>query len=200
MSKSARMDFPATGRNVEPILEVLKTLLPAEGLIVEVASGSGQHTARFAVEFPDLIWQPTDIDPEHRRSIVAWSEGLSNVLKPLDLDATASDWPVARANGIVCINMIHIAPWSAALGLLTGAGRTLGSGEALYLYGPYMIDGTHTSESNARFDEDLKSRHSSWGIRNLEDVVSAALEVGLNLDRTVKMPANNLSVVFRKSA
>lgn len=194
------MDFPSTGRNAEPILEVLKTLLPATGLVVEVASGSGQHAARFAMEFPNLIWQPTDIDPEHRRSIVAWSEGLSNVLKPLGLDATASNWPVERANAVICINMIHISSWSAGLGLLTGASKILEPEEALYLYGPYMIDGVHTSESNARFDEDLKSRHSSWGIRNLEDVVSAALEVGLNLDRTVKMPANNLSVVFRKSA
>ena len=194
------MDFPSTERNAEPILEVLKTLLPSAGLVLEVASGSGQHAARFAMELPGLIWQPTDIDPDHRRSIVAWSEGLSNVLKPLDLDATASDWPVARANGIVCINMIHIAPWSAALGLLTGAGRTLGSGEALYLYGPYMIDGTHTSDSNARFNADLKARNPSWGIRNLANVVSAALDAGLKLDRTVEMPANNLSVVFRKSA
>jgi len=200
MLKSARMDFPSTERNAEPILEVLKTLLPSAGLVLEVASGSGQHAARFAMELPGLIWQPTDIDPDHRRSIVAWSEGLSNVLKPLDLDATASDWPVARANGIVCINMIHIAPWSAALGLLTGAGRTLGSGEALYLYGPYMIDGTHTSDSNARFNADLKARDPSWGIRNLANVVSAALDAGLKLDRTVEMPANNLSVVFRKSA
>ena len=200
MLKSARMDFPSTERNAEPILEVLKTLLPSAGLVLEVASGSGQHAARFAMELPGLIWQPTDIDPDHRRSIVAWSEGLSNVLKPLDLDATASDWPVARANGIVCINMIHIAPWSAALGLLTGAGRTLGSGEALYLYGPYMIDGTHTSDSNARFNADLKARNPSWGIRNLANVVSAALDAGLKLDRTVEMPANNLSVVFRKSA
>ena len=194
------MDFPSTGRNAEPILEVLKTLLPAEGLVVEVASGSGQHAARFAVEFSDLIWQPTDIDPEHRRSIVAWSNGLTNILKPLDLDATACDWPVARANAVICINMIHIAPWSAGLGLLKGTGRILKPGEALYLYGPYMIDGAHTSESNAQFDADLKSRHPSWGIRNLADVVSAAVEAGLKLDRTVQMPANNLSVIFRKSA
>ena len=200
MSKSARLDFPSTGRNAEPILEVLKTLLPAEGLVVEVASGSGQHAVRFALEFPDLIWQPTDIDPDHRRSIATWSEGLHNVLKPLDLDATVSDWPVARANAVICINMIHIAPWSAGLGLLAGAGRILGPGEALYLYGPYMIDGAHTSESNARFDEILKSRHPSWGLRNLADVVSAALDAELKLDRTVEMPANNLSVIFRKSA
>ena len=194
------MDFPSTGRNAEPILEVLKTLLPAEGLVVEVASGSGQHAARYAVEFSDLIWQPTDIDPEHRRSIVAWSNGLSNVLKPLDLDATASDWPVARANAVICINMIHIAPWSAGLGLLKGTGKILEPGEVLYLYGPYMIDGAHTSESNAQFDADLKSQHPSWGIRNLADVVSSALEAGLKLDRTVQMPANNISVIFRKSA
>ena len=200
MSKSARLDFPSTGRNAEPILEVLKTLLPAEGLVVEVASGSGQHAARFALEFPDLIWQPTDKDPDHRRSIVAGSEGLCNVLKPLDLDTTASDWPAGRANAVICINMIHIAPWSAGLGLLAGAGRILEPGEALYLYGPYMIDGAHTSESNARFDADLKSRHPSWGLRNLADVVSAALDAELKLDRTVEMPANNLSVIFRKSA
>ena len=192
------MDFPSTGRNAEPILEVLKTLLPAEGLVVEVASGSGQHAVRFALEFPDLIWQPTDIDPDHRRSIVAWSEGLRNVLKPLDLDTTASDWPAGRANAVICINMIHIAPWSAGLGLLMGASKTLGPGEALFLYGPYMINGAHTSESNAHFDADLKSRHPSWGLRNFEDVVSAALGAGLKLDRMIEMPANNLSVIFRK--
>ena len=200
MLKSARLDFPATGRNTEPILEVLRGVLPYEGIVVEVAAGSGQHVASFSREFPGLVWQPTDIDSDHCSSIKAWSDGRRNVLSPLVLDVVARKWPVERANVIICINMIHIAPWSAALGLMAGAGRILEPGGILYLYGPYLVGGEHTSESNARFDKDLRSRDSSWGLRDLSDVVNAASDTGLNFDKTVAMPANNLSVIFRKIA
>ena len=125
MLKGARLDFPATGRNSGPILEVLKDLLPVEGMVVEVASGSGQHVARFSAAFPGLVWQPTDIEPDHHRSIIAWTEGCRNVLGPVTLDAMASEWPVGRADAVLCINMIHIAPWTAGLGLFNGAGKIL---------------------------------------------------------------------------
>ena len=197
MANDDRLDFPATGRNTEPILVVLRELLPPEGLMLKVASGSGQHVARFAAEFPGLTWQPTDLDPEHRRSISAWARDMTNVLEPLELDASSNPWPVENADVIMCANMIHIAPWTAGLGLLGGAGRILAPGGMLYLYGPYMIDNVHTAKSNARFDESLKSRDPSWGLRDLDDVTEAAAGAGLILEKTVEMPANNLSVIFR---
>ena len=199
MANDDRLDFPATGRNTEPILEVLRELLPPEGLMLEVASGSGQHVARFAAEFPGLTWQPTDLDPEHRRSISAWARDMANVLEPLELDASANPWPVEHADAVICVNMIHIAPWTAGLGLLEGTGRILAPGGMLYLYGPYMIDNVHTAKSNARFDECLKSRDPSWGLRDLGDVIEAAAGAGLILEKTVEMPANNLSVIFRNA-
>ena len=199
MSNDARLDFPATGRNAEPILAVLKDVLPATGTVLEVASGSGQHVARFASEFPTLHWQPTDLDAEHRRSIEAWTADIENVDQPIALDASAKPWPVEQADAIICVNMIHIAPWSAGLGLLAGAGRILEPGAPLYLYGPYMIDGAHTADSNAQFDASLKSRDPAWGLRDLGDVTRVAAEHGLHLDKTVPMPANNFSVVFRKA-
>ncbi len=197
MANDDRLDFPATGLNTEPILAVLRELLPPEGLMLEVASGSGQHVARFAAEFPGLIWQPTDPDPEHRRSISVWARDMANVLEPLELDASANPWPVEHADVIMCANMIHIAPWTAGLGLLGGAGRILAPGGMLYFYGPYMIDNVHTAKSNARFDESLKSRDPSWGLRDLDDVIEAAAGAGLIFEKTVEMPANNLSVIFR---
>lgn len=199
MPNDARLDFPATGRNAGPILAVLKGVLPPAGTVLEVASGSGQHAARFAPEFPELNWQPTDLDADHRQSIAAWTAGMANVAEPIALDATAETWPVARADAIICVNMIHIAPWAAGRGLLAGAGRILPPGGPLYLYGPYMIDGTHTADSNARFDASLKSRDPSWGVRDLADVTAAAAAHGLHLDKTVEMPANNFSLVFRKT-
>ncbi|MBM09360.1 MAG: SAM-dependent methyltransferase [Magnetovibrio sp.] len=198
MAISARLDFPSTQRNAKPIIEVLRTLLPAEGKVVEIASGSGQHIMRFAQVFPGLVWQPTDIEPEHLRSIGAWTNGLKNVMKPYVLDASALKWPIERSSAVICINMLHIAPWEATVGLFVGASKILDSGGLLYLYGPYKIDGQHTSESNACFDADLKSRDSTWGLRDVSEIIVTAAEVGLKFDTTIQMPSNNLSLIFKK--
>ena len=197
MSAAERLDAPATGRNREPILAVLRRVLPAEGLVLEVASGTGQHAAWFGAALPGLVWQPTDRDPTHRASIAAWTEGLPSVRPPLDLDTTRRPWPVQRADAVVCINMIHIAPWAACLGLLEGAAELLPPGAPLVLYGPYKRGGAHTAPSNAAFDADLRARDPNWGVRDLEAVQEAA--AGFVLEEVVEMPANNLTVVFRRS-
>ena len=199
MTAAARLDAPATGRNREPLLAVLRRALPAEGLVLEVASGTGQHAAFFAEALPGLVWQPTDRDPTHRASIAAWTEGLPNVRPPLDLDTTHRPWPVERAAAVVCINMIHIAPWEAGLGLLDGAAAVLPAGGPLVLYGPYRRGGMHTAPSNAAFDADLRTRNPAWGVRDLEAVETAALAAGFTLAEVVEMPANNLTVLFRRS-
>jgi len=197
MSAAERLDAPATGRNREPILAVLRRVLPAEGLVLEVASGTGQHAAWFGAALPGLVWQPTDRDPTHRASIAAWTEGLPSVRPPLDLDTTRRPWPVQRADAVVCINMIHIAPWAACLGLLEGAAELLPPGAPLVLYGPYKRGGAHTAPSNAAFDADLRARDPTWGVRDLEAVQKAA--AGFVLEEVAEMPANNLTVVFRRS-
>jgi SAM-dependent methyltransferase len=191
---------PATERNREPILAVLSRILPPSGLVLEVSSGTGEHAAFFAAALPHLAWQPTDRDERALASIAAHREvaALGNLLPPLMLDASSPDWPVARADAVACINMIHIAPWAAAEGLMAGAAQILPPGGALYLYGPYKEGGVHTAESNHRFDMDLQLRDSSWGVRNLEDVVALAAGHGLAHAETVTMPANNHSVVFVK--
>jgi len=195
-----RLHFPATSRNADPILEILRGVLPERGIVLEVASGSGQHVAHFATRFPNLTWQPTDLDPAHRRSIGAWTRELENVLEPKALDATGTDWPLDAADAIICANMIHIAPWSAGLGLLAGAGRILSTGGVLFLYGPFSVGGAHTAESNARFDAGLRAQDPAWGVRDLDEVTAAADKHGLALEQAVAMPANNLSVIFRKTA
>ena len=200
----ARLDYPATGRNRDAILEILERVLPETGSVLEVASGSGQHIAWFAKSLTHLDWQPSDADTEVFPSIEAWTahEGVEdNVNPPLLIDGTMDIWPVGGIkdlNAITCINMIHIAPWVACLGLLKNAGRILPAGGILYLYGPYMVGGQHTASSNAAFDQSLKSRDPDWGIRNLDDVAETALMEGFQLTRTVRMPANNLSVVFQR--
>jgi SAM-dependent methyltransferase len=195
-----RIFRPHVVRNREPILDVLKRILPPRGLILEVASGSGEHAAYFAKALPLLSWQPTDPDAEALASIAAHraASGASNMLSPLQLDVTAQQWPVARADAILCNNMIHIAPWTACEGLIAGAARVLPAGGVLYLYGPYKIDGRHTAPSNQEFDLSLRERNPPWGIRDLADVVALAVRHGLALAETVPMPANNLSVVFRR--
>ena len=196
-----RAHAPATARNREPILAVLSRVLPASGLVLEVSSGTGEHAAFFAAALPHLTWQPTDRDDRSLLSIGAHraAAGLRNLLPPLLLDASSPDWPVARADAIVCINMIHIAPWAACAGLMAGAARILSPGGALYLYGPYKEGGAHTAESNHRFDLDLQLRDSAWGVRDLEDVIALAAGHGLRHTETVTMPANNRSVVFVKN-
>ena len=192
-----RRHAPATLRNRDPIVAVLRGSLPAAGLVLEVASGSGEHVAHFAQSFPALEWQPSDPDAEARASIAAWAEGIANIRPPLALDAAAAAWPIAAAAAILCINMVHISPWSATRGLMAGAGRVLGPGGLLYLYGPYRRDGA-MSPSNESFDADLRDRNPDWGIRDLEAVVALGVGAGLMLERVVEMPANNLSVLLRK--
>nr|WP_290228175.1 DUF938 domain-containing protein [Trichocoleus desertorum] len=201
---------PATARNREPILQVLQRVLPATGTVLEVASGTGEHAIFFAPRLQPRIWQPSDPNPEMVASIAAWQQEwpANNLRSPLQLDTRDSVWPVETASdgsdpseppitAIVCCNMIHIAPWSAGLGLLAGAGRILPSGAILYLYGPYKQNGQHTAPSNELFDESLRSQNPDWGVRNLEDVVAAAKAQNLIFRETVPMPANNFSVVFQ---
>ncbi|HEY0709001.1 MAG TPA: DUF938 domain-containing protein [Polyangia bacterium] len=197
---NTRRHAPATTRNREPILEVLRRVLPAEGTVLEIASGTGEHAVFFAAAFPRLIWQPTDADAGALASIAAWTSesSASNVATPLPLDVSASTWPIERADAIFCANMIHIAPWAACLGLLSGAGRCLPPGAPLVTYGPYRIGGAHTSESNAAFDADLRARNPLWGVRDLEAVVEVASANGLDLAERVAMPANNQTLVFRR--
>ncbi|MDP8914842.1 MAG: class I SAM-dependent methyltransferase [Pseudomonadota bacterium] len=197
----ARRSAPHVGRNTGPILEVLRRTLPERGLVLEVASGSGEQSVAFARAFPKLLWQPSDPDPAALASIKAWrdSEALFNLLPPVELDARAAGWPIASAEAIVCINMVHISPWSATEGLMHGAGRLLEAGAPLYLYGPYRQSAVETAASNEAFDQSLRSRNPEWGLRNLEDVAAEAERHGLVLERTIPMPANNLSVIFRRS-
>ncbi len=189
---------PAVARNRDPILVVLRDVLPAAGMVLEIASGSGEHAVHFAAALPHLAWQPTDPDEQARGSIAAHAgqAKLANLLPPLELDAAAPVWPVTLADAIVSINMIHIAPWRATQGLMAGAARVLPAGAPLYLYGPYRQHGQHTAPSNVAFDESLRARNPAWGVRDLDAVVALAAEHGLTLRRTVAMPANNLSVVF----
>jgi SAM-dependent methyltransferase len=197
----ARRIAPHVARNAAPIIEVLGEVLPATGLVLEVASGSGEHAVHFARAFPELRFQPSDPDPAALRSIDAWrlAEGPENLLQPIQLDAAADPWPVPLADAILCINMVHISPWAATEGLMRSAGRLLAPGAPLYLYGPYRQDGVETAPSNEAFDLSLKSRNPEWGLRHLEDMVAEAGRHVLVLERVVPMPANNLSVVFRKA-
>ena len=191
---------PAAARNREPILLVLRDYLPRPALVLEIASGTGEHAAWFSSAIPELTWQPTDHDPEALRSIAAWRDitGVPNLLPPLHLDAASQTWPVAHADVVVAINMVHIAPWTATRGLIAGAGRVLSKGGLLFLYGPFREGGMHTAASNAAFDADLRARNSSWGIRDLDEIVVLAEQHRLTGLERIAMPANNLSVVFRR--
>jgi hypothetical protein len=197
-----RRHAPATLRNREPIIRMLERALPRAGLALEIASGTGEHAVAFAEALPHLTWQPTDRDSAALASIGAHAEaaGLTNLRPPLLLDCESAVWPIARADAIICINMIHIAPWSACVGLLAGAARLLNSEGALYLYGPFRQGGEHTADSNRRFDADLRSRDPNWGVRDLGEVSALAATHGLALVETVSMPANNLGVLFRCAA
>ncbi|WP_324696297.1 DUF938 domain-containing protein [Novosphingobium sp. RL4] len=196
----ARRHAPAVVRNRDPILAVLRGALPSSGLVLEIASGTGEHAVYFARAMTGLDWQPTDPDAAARASIEGWreTERLPNLLAPLELDAAAQDWPVGSADAIVCINMVHISPWQSALGLMAGAGRLLTAGAPLVLYGPYRREGHAIEPGNAAFDEDLKRRNPEWGLRLLEDVADIAAVRGLDLEQVISMPADNLSLVFRK--
>jgi SAM-dependent methyltransferase len=174
--------------------------LPAHGLILEIASGSGEHAAYLAKALPALVWQPSDQDAQALASIASHraAAGAANLLAPLRLDVTSALWPVERADAIVCNNMIHITPWLVSEGLMAGAQRTLPAGGILYLYGPYKIGGRHTAPSNEEFDLSLRARNPEWGIRDLADVTDLAGRHGLVLAETIQMPANNQSVIFRR--
>lgn len=196
----ARRFAPAAARNREPILARLRTLLPARGLVLEVASGSGEHAVHFAAAFPALAFQPSDPDPGARASIAAWAAEarLPNLRPALALDAAAEDWPLAAADAVLCINMIHIAPWAATEGLVRGAARLLPPGGPLILYGPFRRGGAHTAPSNAAFDDSLRAQDPRWGVRDLEAVAACAAAAGFAAPEVTAMPANNLVVAFRR--
>lgn len=197
----AKRHAPATLRNRDAIAAVLADWLPPSGTVLEVASGSGEHAVHFAAAFPHLVWQPSDPDPDALTSIAAWSAeaGVPNVAVPAILDASARDWPIEAANAILCINMVHISPWAATLGLFAGASRLLSAGAPLILYGPYLEADVPTAESNLAFDASLRARNSEWGLRDLDSVKAAAAEAGLSFAERRAMPANNLMLLFAGS-
>jgi hypothetical protein len=189
----------ATARNREPIREVLARVLPPSGTVLELAAGSGEHSIYFATSFPTLAWQPSDIDETALASIEAWraDAALPNLRAPLRIDVTEPAWPIARADAIICINMVHISPWPATLGVFAGAERL---GAALvYLYGPYRFDGEFTAPSNVEFDRSLRSRDPSWGVRDVRDLEAASRDRGYVLDQVIAMPANNHSLIFERA-
>ena len=199
-SPDPRRFAPAAVRNRDPILDAIRGHLPAAGLVLEVASGSGEHAIHFAAALPGLAFQPSDPDAAARASIDAWAaaSGLPNIRPALAIDAAAPGWPLAAADAVVCINMIHIAPWAAAEGLMRGAAAILPPGAPLILYGPYRRGGAHTAPSNAAFDADLRGRNPAWGVRDLEAVAALAAAQGFGPPTVIEMPANNLTVVFRR--
>ncbi len=196
----AKRYAPATERNRDAITDILIEVLPATGLILEIASGTGEHVVHFAQKFPQFKWQPSDPDPAALASIEAWiadSETV-NLLPPLQLDASTM-WSVAHVDAVICINMVHISPWAATLGLLRNAARILPAGGLLYLYGPYRRYDVPTALSNEQFDRSLKDRNADWGLRYVEDVAKEASNVGMHLESLVEMPANNLSLIFHST-
>jgi SAM-dependent methyltransferase len=198
--KDARRSAPAAARNREPILEVLRSLLPERGLVLEIASGTGEHAAFIAPRLPNIVWQPSDAEPDMRHSIAAWAAEVDapNLRPPLTIDCTVDNWGISRADAVFCANMIHIAPWEATIGLVRGAAKMLPPAGMLILYGPFKRGGAHTAPSNEAFDESLRRRDPSWGVRDLDDLIALAEEHGLRFDTAIDMPANNLTVVFRR--
>lgn len=190
---------PATARNSEPLAEVLAEELPDRGLVLEVASGSGEHAVFLARRFSALDWQPSDVDLEALASVDAWAAeaAVANLRPAIALDAAQANWPIAAADAVLCVNMVHISPWSAAVGLFTGAGRVLTSGAPLVLYGPFIEPGRETAPSNLAFDQSLKQRNSEWGLRNTADLDALAADHGLRRTARHAMPANNLVLVYR---
>ena len=198
--ENAHRSAPAALRNREPIAGVLSEWLPASGLVLEIASGTGEHSLFFAERFPALEWQPSDVHPDALGSIAAWrgTAGLANLRAPIAVDAAQQAWPIDQADAVLSINMVHISPWESALGLLDGAARLLPSGAPLILYGPWRQEGVAAAPSNLAFDEDLRRRDPSWGLRQVEEFAAAARERGLELLETRAMPANNLMLLLRR--
>lgn len=195
-----KREAPAAARNRQPILDVLQPRLPAKGLVLEIASGTGEHVVHYAAARPELTFQPSDPDAGARASVDDWVRtlGLGNVHPALEIDVTRTTWPVERADAVLCCNMIHIAPWEAAVGLIAGAARLLPPGGLLFLYGPYRRDGRHTAPSNEAFDADLRRRNPAWGVRDLEAVIGLAGAQGFSAPDIVEMPANNLSLLLNR--
>jgi SAM-dependent methyltransferase len=198
----AAMTSESVARNREPILAVLRRVLPRQGTVLEIASGTGEHAVHFARALPGLLWQPSDIDPAALASIAAHraAAGIASLAPPIVLDAAAGAWPLARAEAVVAINLVHISPWRVTQGLIAGAGRLLPAGGVLALYGAFREGGRHTAPSNAAFDAALRARDPQWGVRNVEEVRALAAAHLLELAERVAMPANNLTVVFRRRA
>lgn len=192
---------PATLRNRDAIVAVLADWLPVTGAVLEVASGSGEHAVHFAAAFPGLDWQPSDPDPAGLTSIAAYraEADRANIAPPVALDAAAAEWPVDRADAILCINMVHISPWEATLGLFAGAARLLVPGAPLILYGPYIEPDVPTATSNLAFDVSLRSRNPAWGLRDTDVVKAAAADAGFAFAERRAMPANNLMLLFRRT-
>jgi hypothetical protein len=196
---------PAAERNKDPILAVLQQHLPpVGGLLLELASGTGQHALHYARHLPAWRVQPSDVDEEALESVAAYREealaaGVTNLLPPLPIDVRRGDWGLASADAIVSANMTHISPWASTLGLLDGAARLLATGGPLFLYGPFMRGGQHTARSNAEFDASLRGRDPSWGVRDADVVADEARRRGLVLEEVVSMPANNLTLVLRRT-
>ena len=197
-----RRSAPAALRNRQPIADVLREWLPKTGLVLEIASGTGEHAAHFAREFPQLEWQPSDLHADALSSIAAWRQSvdLPNLRAPMVIDAAAPDWPIEKADAVLSINMVHISPWASALGLIAGAARILPIGGPLILYGPWLKDDIETVPSNLAFDADLKYHDPEWGLRRVEDFASAAADEGLELEQTRAMPANNLMLLLHRSS
>lgn len=195
-----RRSAPAALRNREPIAEVLREWLPTSGLVLEIASGTGEHAVHFAEQFPELEWQPSDVHPDALASIEDWrrAAGLPNLRAPVTLDASSRDWPVDHADAVLSINMVHISPWSSALGLIEGAARLLTPGAPLILYGPWLKAQVETAPSNLDFDADLKRRNPEWGLRSVEEFEAAARKQDIELVETRAMPANNLMLLLRR--
>lgn len=193
-----RLYAPSAARNRGPILEAISPYLPASGLVLEIASGTGEHVAHFAAARPELTWQPTDPEPERRASIDAWTSGLANVHPACPLDAMAAEWPVPRADCVLCINMIHISPWSASEGLFSGASRLLPAGGSLILYGPYRWRDRAMEPGNVVFDADLRGRNPEWGLRTVEAVGDLARACGFGPPDIIAMPSDNLTLLFRR--
>lgn len=189
----------AAARNRSLILEVLRERLPASGLVLEIASGTGEHIVHFAAHCPDLTFQPTDPSPESLDSIAAWiaAEGTGNVRPPIALDVLRAEWPVTQSDAVYCSNMIHIAPWAACEGLVAGSARVLRPGGLLFIYGPFFRSGIETAPGNIAFDQDLRGRNPDWGIRHLDEVSELAKAAGFGAPEFTEMPSNNLCVEFR---
>ena len=196
-----KLRSPAAARNTAPIGDVLADWLPTSGLVLEIASGSGEHALAFARRFPHLDWQPSDPDPDARASIEEWraAEGPANLLPPISLDVCDPVWPIRRADAMVATNMVHISPWEASIGLIDGADRVLGEDGVLILYGPWIVEGIETEPSNLAFDSDLRRRNPAWGLRRVNDFAAEAELSGFHLAGERRMPANNYMLNFRRT-